>query len=165
AACGRDLQEVRAVALVKPQGRLREGRRGAIHVGEVAPERIRRSVGRLAPEHGLNPFELGHASLSVGGFESAMPRAPSITAAWPSGVSAGTAMTRSWSEGAAFHPMTVIAEGSRTMPPKRQPIRVIGAPAPRPSRSTILDTASASVAVPCRMMSGNPAFLAAALSV
>src|SRR5262249_21973193 len=59
---GGDLEEVRAVALVKAERGLREGRRRAVHLGKVPPEGVRGSVGRSALDGGLETLELGHDS-------------------------------------------------------------------------------------------------------
>ena len=51
------------------------------------------------------------------------------------------------------------------MAPKRQPSARTGAAGPRGSCRSAREIASASVAVPCRMMSGSPAARATARSV
>src|SRR6185312_13801998 len=72
-AAGRgDLEEVRAIALVKPQRRLGERGRRAVDVGEMTPEGVGRPVGGLAPQRGLDTLELGHACASCGSCDPAM---------------------------------------------------------------------------------------------
>ena len=88
AARRRDLEEVGVVALVEAQGGLGERGRVAVHVGEVAPEGIGRTIGRLAPDRGLDALELGH---TVSRYPSARARAPSGVVArkrWPAGAAA-----------------------------------------------------------------------------
>jgi hypothetical protein len=51
------------------------------------------------------------------------------------------------------------------MPVNRHAIRATGVSAPRGSRASAADTASASVAVPCRRMADSPACRATAGSV
>ena len=60
---------------------------------------------------------------------------------------------------------TVISDGISTIPLKRPAIRVTRDGSPPASEWTMRDTASASVAVPCRISAGRPASRATLMSV
>ena len=64
-AARRDLEEVRAVALVEPERRLREAGRGPVHRREVAPHSVGHAIDRLAVDRrhdALAPAHLFHRS-------------------------------------------------------------------------------------------------------
>src|SRR6059036_2624121 len=107
AAARRDLEEVRAVALVEPQRRLREPGGGAVHRREVAPDGVGHAVDRLAVDRrqdALASAQLLHAR-----------RTPLLSTGSPRSLTASKA-TRS---PARPRPCTVNVDGIRTMPVKR----------------------------------------------
>src|SRR5439155_1034268 len=145
AAARRDLEEVRAVALVEPQRRLREPGGGAVHRREVAPDGVGHTVDRLAVDRrqdALAPAHLLHAR-----------RTPSLSTDSPRSLTASKPMTPP----ARPRPRTTKLVGGVTIPVSRAASAVtrVGSP-PRSWRITC-DTASASVAVPWRIGPGRPA--------
>src|SRR3989449_7146918 len=77
AAARRDLEKVRAVALVEPERRLREPGGGAVDRREVAPDGVGHAVDGLAVDRrqdALAPAQLLHGS---------GPRVRSMTSYWP----------------------------------------------------------------------------------
>src|SRR5438445_2405370 len=153
AAPRRDLEEVRAVALVEPQRRLREPGGGAVHRREVAPDGVGHTVDRLAVDRrqdALAPAHLLHAR-----------RTPSLSTDSPRSLTASKPMTPP----ARPRPRTTKLVGGVTIPVSRAASAVtrVGS-SPRSWRITC-DTASASVAVPWRIGPGRPAARAAAMSV
>src|SRR5262249_39436865 len=73
--------------------------------------------------------------------------------------------TMSRSRSLGIQPWTVMVEGKRTIPENRHVMRLTDRAVAPAAFARTADTASASVAVPWRMMSGSPAACATARSV
>src|SRR5438128_6739184 len=168
----RDLEEVRAVAFVEAQRGLGQGGRRTVHRREVTPECIGRSVRRLAPDGGEHALSLGHGLGPLGlrlivllASQSPISMKPLLTAGRPFSVRTSKAIPRLALPLVSPRARTVIVEGRRTMSVKRHAMRRTRRAASAGSRRSTRETARARVAVPCRMISGNPASMATARSV
>src|SRR3989442_722082 len=140
-----DLEEVRAVPLVEPERRLRQARGRVVHAREMSPDRVRDAVDGLAVdrrENAFAPTHLLHArstpSLSTGSPRSSTASNASRSPARPP-------------------PRTVKVDGMNTGPGKRAAISLTRAGSPSRSCRITCDTASASVAEPCKIGALSPA--------
>src|SRR5262245_6770987 len=153
AATGRDLEEIRAVMIVETQRRLREAGRRTVDRRKMSPHRVRHTIDGLTVDRRSQSLASRHLLHRV--------TRPSLSTAAPSGPTtskptapSGTAWVR-----------TVSRDGTITIPVNRAATPRTRAGSASRSRATTRDTASASVAVPCKMIAGKPAARATAPSV
>src|SRR4030095_10228711 len=134
AAARRDLQKVRAIALVEPERGLGQPRGGVIDAREMAPHRVGDAVDGLSVDGGENAFASAHLlhARSTPSLRTGSPR--SSTA---SNASRSPARPR---------PRTVKVDGMNTKPVKRTAISLTRAGSPSRSCSITCDTARARVA-------------------